>query len=95
MKLCKYYSLDECHDKDLIFERLNDLENDVKIEFYFFKSDDVIKIKNTGLNLKEKKDLVIFFRDNDVIEYPDYEEYDEEDDYDDDDYDDDDDDYEY
>lgn len=94
MKLCKYYSLDECHEKDLIFDKLNELENDAKIEFSFFKSDEVIKLKNTGLNLKEKKDLVIFFKDNDVIEYPDYEEYYDDEDIDEDE-DDDDEDYDY
>jgi len=94
MKLCKYYSLDECHEKDLIFEKLKDLENDAKIEFSFFKGDEVIKLKNTGLNLKEKKDLLLFFKDNDVIEYPDYEEYYEDEDYEDED-DDEDDEYDY
>lgn len=94
MKLCKYYSLDECHEKNLIFEKLNELENDVKVEFSFFKADEVIKLKNTGLNLKEKKDLLLFFKENDVIEYPDYEEYYDDEDYDDED-EDDDDEYDY
>jgi len=84
MKLCKYYSLDECHDKDTIFEKLENLLSDSKLEYEYFKDDEVIKIKNTGLSLKEKKDLIYYFKDNDVIDYPDYEEFLEEEDFDDD-----------
>lgn len=80
MKFCKYYSLDECHEKDLIFSRLNDLQDDSRIEYSYIKGDDVIKLKNIFLSIKEKKDLLLFFSDNDVIDYPDYEEYYEEED---------------
>lgn len=83
MKLCKYYSLDECHNLDLIFQELDVLEMDSKIEYEYLNDDDVVKIKNTGMNAKEVKELLSFFKDNDVIDYPDYEEYDEDDDYED------------
>jgi hypothetical protein len=84
MKLCKYYSLDECKDQELVLDELEILQADSIIEFYLFDKDDVIKIKNLGMNAKEVKDLLAFFRDNDVLEYPDYEELEEEmdDDYD-------------
>jgi hypothetical protein len=81
MKLCKYYSLDECQKSEIIFEKLNELQDDAKIEYTFIKSDDIIKLKNIGLNLKEKKDLLIFLKDNDVIDYPDYEEFYEDDEF--------------
>ncbi len=51
MKLCKYYSLDECHNTEVVFEKLTELQNDSKIEFTFIESDEVIKLKNIGLNL--------------------------------------------
>lgn len=75
MKLCKYYSLDECHEKDLIFGKLNHLQDDSKVEFLYIKGDDVIKLKNIRMSIKEKKDLLLFFKENDIIDYPDYEEY--------------------
>ncbi len=80
MKLCKYYSLDECYERDLVFDELESLQDDAKIEYTYIKEDDVIKIKNTGLSTKEAKDLISFFKENDVIDYSDYEEYEEEDD---------------
>lgn len=81
MKLCKYYSLDECHDREIVLNELEILQSDSKIEFNLF-DDDVIKIKNVGMNAKEIKDLLSFFKDNDVLDYPDYEEF-VDDDYDD------------
>lgn len=79
MKLCKYYSLDECKNKESVLIKLDDLQNDSKVEFTYFDDDDVIKIKSIGLTLKEKKDMISYFRDNDIIDYPDYEEYYEDD----------------
>jgi hypothetical protein len=79
MKLCKYYSLDECHEPEIVFKRLNDLERDTKVEYQHIQEDDIIKIKNIGLTIKETKDLLSFFKENDVIDYPDYEEYYEDD----------------
>ena len=78
MKICKYYSLDECQNIDLVIEKLNSLQDDSKIEYLFLEDDEVIKIKNLGLSLKEKKEIISFFRDNDIIDYPDYEEFYEE-----------------
>ena len=93
--LAKYYSLDECFEQDTIYDRLDELSDDSKIE-YEIVEDDVIRIKNLGLTLKEKKELVKLFEENDVIEYneldeedgSDEEEGDEEDYVDDDNYDD-------
>lgn len=85
MKLCKYYSLDECYSRDDVLNQLENLLSDSKIEYTLFEEDDVIKIKDIGLSSKEKKDLLSFFKENDVIEYPDYEEYYEEDEYEEDD----------
>lgn len=75
MKIYKYYSLDECQERDSVFSKLDNLQDDSKLEYILFEDDDVIKIKNIGLSLKDRKDLGGFFKENDVIEYPDYEEY--------------------
>lgn len=93
MKLCKYYSLDECHSTSDVLDRLDDLQNDSKIEYVYIQDDDIVKLKNIGLSLKEKKDLLIFFKENDVIDDPDYEEYYEDEDEDDEDEDDEDEEY--
>ena len=81
--LNKYYSLDECYDRDKIFDHLEELQNEELIVFEILDSD-MIKIKDIGLSDKQIKELVTFLDESDVIEYPDYEEYDEDedDDYD-------------
>ena len=84
-KLGKYYNLDECLDKDLIFEKLDFLQGEAKIE-YEEVEDNIIKITDTGLFVKDKKELLNFFKDNDALEdldYSDDEDLDEDDDDDD------------
>lgn len=78
--LNRYYSLDECSDRNVVIDRLDEMQNDGKIYFSIVESD-VIKIVDGGLTVKEMKDLVSFFDVNDVIEYMDYENlYEDEDD---------------
>jgi hypothetical protein len=77
--LNKYYSLDECFEQDAVFDYLELLEENNKIEFEIIDND-IIKIKDTGLLLKETKNLIKFFEDNDVIEYKDFDDEDDEDD---------------
>jgi hypothetical protein len=82
-KLEKYYNLDECLDKDLIFEKLDYFQGEAKIE-YEEVEDNIIKISDTGLFVKEKKELLKFFKDNDVLEdlsYNDEDDFDEDDDF--------------
>jgi len=84
-KLGKYYNLDECLDKDLVFEKLDYLQGEAKIEFEEVE-DNIIKIVDTGLFVKEKKELLNFFKDSDVLEdldYDDDEDFDEDDEDDD------------
>jgi hypothetical protein len=82
--LAKYYSLDECNKVNEVFEYLDSLQEDGKVEFENIE-DDVFKIRDTGLSPKELKELVSFFEKSDVIEYVDYENpYSDEDDFDDD-----------
>jgi hypothetical protein len=88
MKLCKYYSLDECKSRDSVFEELDRLQEEEKVDYIYIDEDEVIKISDHILTAKEVKLLVNFLKDNDVLEYPDYEEYLEEEEYDDDEFDD-------
>jgi hypothetical protein len=79
--LSKYYSLDECYDRNAVMDYLEELQNEEIIVFEIIDSE-VIKIKDIGLSEKQTKELILFFHDNDVIDYLDYEPYDEDDDYD-------------
>jgi len=77
--LSKYYSLDECYDTNLIFDKLENLQNEGMV-IYEVLDQDTIKIKDIGLSEKDIKDLINFFSDNDVIDLPAYENVDELDD---------------
>lgn len=97
MKLCKYYSLDECTLRDAVFQELDRLQDEEKLDYVYIDEDEIVKIIDSALTTKETKSLVLFLKEHDVLDYPDYEEYseeeeydDEEDDFDDDDIDDDD-----
>jgi len=71
--LSKYYSLDECYQKNKVFDHLEDLQNEQLIVFEIVDTD-IIKIKDIGLSDKQIKELCNFFDDNDVLDYSDYEE---------------------
>ncbi len=71
MKLNKYYSLDECSKDDKVFKHLNNLQDDLKIE-YEIVDIDIIKIIDNGLTISEIKKLLSIFNEYDVIEYTDY-----------------------
>ena len=83
--LSKYYSLDECYQKNIVFDYLENLQNEELIFFEIIDSE-IIKLKDLALSEKQIKDLVVFFDDNDVIECSDYDDDEGEDDFDDDDY---------
>ena len=86
--LSKYYSLDECYQKNKVFDYLENLQNGELIVFEIIDTD-IVKIKDIGLSEKQIKELVSFLDDNDVIDYTDYEEYGDDDEdlgFDDDDY---------
>jgi len=82
--LNKYYSMDECYQKNIVHDRLEELQTEGLIVFEFIDSD-IIKIKDIGLSEKQIKELVQFFDNNDVIDYQDFDDDDGFDDYDDDD----------
>jgi len=79
MKSTKFYSLDECLDKDKVIERLDKLADDRKIDYDYIDAD-LIKIKDLSLSIKETKDLSKFLSDNDVLEDFDFEDDDDADD---------------
>ena len=83
--LSKYYSLDECYDRNVVLDHLEELQNEEIIVFEIIDSE-VIKIKDIGLSEKQTKELINFFHDNDVIDYLDYEPYGDDEDDEDDDY---------
>lgn len=93
--LAKYYSLDECYDQNKVYDRLDELFNDAKIDYEIIE-EDLIKIKDKGLTAKEKRELLKLFEENDVIEYEDLDDdYGDDDDDEENDDDDDDDSFDY
>ena len=79
--LSKFYSLDECYNKDTVFDHLEELQSNEMI-IYQIVDTDLIKIKDIGLSEKDTKDLLNFFDSNDVIDYSDYDDDDDDsDDY--------------
>jgi hypothetical protein len=89
-KLFNYYSFDECSDEQHLFERLDELVNQDKIE-YNEQDKYLIKIKDIELDDNELEDLCNFLDENNVYPYLGYEEdddiesdYNDYDDYDDD-----------
>ena len=89
MKLHKYYSIDECNNEEALFEKLETLQNDGKIEFEILDRW-TLKIKDLDLTTYDEKKLLEFFQEielydttvDDDDDDDSYEEYDEfEDDY--------------
>jgi hypothetical protein len=81
--LSKFYSLDECYNKNVVFDYLENLQNEEIVVFEILDYD-IIKIKDIGLSDKQLKELVNFFDNNDVIDYSDYDADDDDDDEEDD-----------
>lgn len=68
MKLFNYYSLDECLDKKKLFEKLDKLRDEGKIE-YEKESLDIFKIEDIDLDELEVEDLIETFDRYDVFPY--------------------------
>lgn len=57
MKLHKYYSIDECNNEDLLFEELESLQEDGKIEFELIDKT-TLKIKDLELTTVQERNLI-------------------------------------
>ena len=84
MDLFNYYSLDECSDLKSVKNKLEQLEEEGKIEYSI--EGEILKLRDLDLDDFEITDLVNLLDKTDVLPYPDYE--DGEDDMYDDEYDD-------
>lgn len=73
-KLFNYYSLDECPNSDKLFEKLDHLMDEGKIN-YELKEKDVFYIEDLELADDEINRLCREFDDLEVYPYPDYEDY--------------------
>ena len=78
MELFNFYSLDVCLEQKLVKKKLNQLEEDGKIEFSI--DGDILKIQDLDLDEEELSDLIKMFDNNDIFPYPDYQEGFEDDD---------------
>mgnify|MGYP003404478351 CR=1 FL=1 len=83
MKLNKYYSIDECRNEDFLYESLEKLKSDGKID-YSSPERWVIKIVDLDLTTLEEKELIKLLESNDVYSTDMGDEYDDDvDDFDD------------
>lgn len=94
MKLNKYYSIDECNDEEALLEKLDELQDEAKIDYERLDKW-TLKIEDLDLTTSEEKKLVEYFESLglyetqvDEDEDDDFEDpiYDDFDDYDDDSY---------
>lgn len=67
MKLKQYWGLDECSDKDLLFDKLNELQDSGKI-FYDMTDGWTFLIEDLELSESELEDLIDFFNEIDVYQ---------------------------
>ena len=72
MELFKFYSLDECFDLKNVKRKLEQLEDDGKIEYSI--EGDILKIKDIDLDELEITNLTGLLDNNDIFPYPDYDE---------------------
>jgi hypothetical protein len=76
--LSKYYSLDECYNRDVVLDYLDNLQ-DMDMIIYQIVESDLFRLKDVGLSEKQIKELINFFDENDVIDSEYYDVYDEDD----------------
>jgi len=82
MKLFNYYTLDECKDRKKVFEKLDRLRDDGKIE-YEMDGRDIFSIKDLDLEESDIDDVNDLFDSEDVFPYLENEDEEEEDGFDD------------
>ena len=78
MELFKYYNIDECLDKDKLFQKLDSLVNDGKIDYDL--DGQILKIEDLDLEEFDIEVLVKLFDKLDVFTYTEYDEDDQDDD---------------
>ena len=80
MKLFNYYSIDECKDRKKLFEKLDRLRDDGKIE-YEMDGRDLFKIDDLDLEESDIEDLNEFFDNQDIFPYLEYDDEEDSDEY--------------
>lgn len=75
MKLHKYYSLYEIIDEEQVFDKLDYLASQSKLNYV--EENDIIELDDWGLDIQEIKDLIEVFSTNDVLPYLEKEEDDD------------------
>lgn len=71
-ELFTYYNLSECLENDKIIDRLDDLSAELKIDYSYDESNEVIKLVDLDLTEKEIENLIRYFDKNNVIVDLDY-----------------------
>lgn len=67
MELFKYYNLTESSNPDIILIKLEELYDELKIDYQYYLNEEVFKIEDLDLTESELKDIQKLFEDNDVL----------------------------
>lgn len=67
MELFKYYNLTESSNPDIILIKLEELYDELKIDYQYYLNEEVFKIEDLDLTESELKELQKLFEDNDVL----------------------------
>lgn len=74
MGLSKYYSLDECNDREELFNYLNTLKDKSKINYKLLEYDDLISVVDLTMSDNDIKKMQKIFDKLDIIVFTDWEE---------------------
>lgn len=66
MKIERYYTLVDCFERDMVLDRLDELQNDNKLEYLLEEDDDTINIIDTDMDEGEVDELLEFFKEKGV-----------------------------
>lgn len=67
MELFKYYNLTESSNPDIILIKLEELYDELKIDYQYYLNEEVFKIEDLDLTESELKEIQKLFEDNDVL----------------------------
>lgn len=67
MELFRYYNLTESSNPDIVFKKLEELFDELKIDYKYYLNEEVFKIEDLDLTESELKDIQKLFEDNDVL----------------------------
>ena len=69
MELCRFYSLYDTHDNNVVVKKLGKMKNECKIDFEYEEFDELIRIRDLDLEEHEVDNLLKYFEKHNVVPY--------------------------